>query len=125
MAAWKLACSFPGNNATFYVPPGTYNIDPVTFAGPCHDKRSPKVVIRGTLKAPASLGAFQDSNWIVFEDLIGLDLAGEPGNAVLDGQGVSAWEKTECLESKCSNLPIVSNYHISLILKFSLVFLML
>lgn len=61
--------------------------------------------------ALAKLSAFPDTNWIVFQDLRGINLTG--GNRVsnLDGQGeVEAWKQNSCSKSeKCKKLITVSS----------------
>ncbi|XP_052206890.1 exopolygalacturonase-like [Diospyros lotus] len=90
LAAWEDACAYNGN-ATLLVPNGAFFIGPVTLEGPCYNNQSPRISLRGTLKAPSSLNAFPTSSWIVFRGLQNFDLTGETGTATIDGQGMEAW----------------------------------
>ncbi|KAF5188190.1 Exopolygalacturonase [Thalictrum thalictroides] len=106
-SAWAAACSCSGGGpSTFLVPEGSFLVGPITFKGPC--KTTPKVEIRGTLKAPADLSAFHGlPTWIEFKDLSNLDITGS-GTGVVDGQGESSWAHGQCENSggKCKNNPI-------------------
>ncbi|KAF8369347.1 hypothetical protein HHK36_032631 [Tetracentron sinense] len=102
--AWNAACKYSGN-ATFFIPKGTFFLGPVSFNGPCYNKQSPKVEIRGTLKAPSSLNAFPAVTWIIFQGLHGFNLTGAE-TALLDAQGAEAWTQSDCLKKeKCDNFP--------------------
>ncbi|KAF8017484.1 hypothetical protein BT93_H2609 [Corymbia citriodora subsp. variegata] len=124
MAAWQEACAHR-SNSTLYVPNSTFLVRPISFAGPCRNLYSPRVEIRGTLKAPASLSEFKSDDWIAFRDLHGLVLTGETGRALLDGQGSEAWKDPSCHEkSRCdrlitslrlSNVSHATIYHINLL----------
>ncbi|KAK9287789.1 hypothetical protein L1049_016229 [Liquidambar formosana] len=87
-AAWEAACDYDGDS-TLFIPNGTFFVGPITFSGPCNNDQSPKVEIRGTLKAPSSLKAFPTPTWIMFRSLNGLRLTGGTGTATLDAQGPS------------------------------------
>ncbi|KAF5194617.1 Exopolygalacturonase, partial [Thalictrum thalictroides] len=105
-SAWVEACSYSAGQSTFLVPTGDFFVGPVTFKGPC--KTTPKVEIRGTLKAPTDLSAFHDiPTWIEFKDLSNLDITGS-GTGVVDGQGESSWAHGQCENSggKCKNNPV-------------------
>lgn len=109
MAAWKDACSDAGSSV-FLVPEGTFLVGAVSFSGPCHSNKSPKIEIGGTLKAPISLKAFPSSDWIVFTRLNGINLTGINSMAVLDGQGAQSWSEATCRQlMNCPNFPIVSS----------------
>ncbi|GAB4852329.1 hypothetical protein Ancab_016522 [Ancistrocladus abbreviatus] len=104
LSAWRDACNHPGKS-TLLIPPGIFYVGPLLFDGPCHHNQSPKMVIRGTLRAPSDVSVFLKPNWIVFHRLHGLIINGE-GNALLDGQGKEAWQDPSCQKkSKCDTLP--------------------
>ncbi|PIA44307.1 hypothetical protein AQUCO_01700128v1 [Aquilegia coerulea] len=105
-AAWADACSYAAGQSTFLVPKGDFLVGPVTFKGPC--QKTPKVEIKGTLKAPTDLKAFNDlPTWLEFKDLSDLNITG-CGTGVIDGQGESSYTHTGCQNSggKCKNFPI-------------------
>ncbi|KAI9195875.1 hypothetical protein LWI28_018963 [Acer negundo] len=105
LSAWDAACAH-AENATLYIPEGEFLLGPVTFSGPCSNGKSPNVEIRGTLMAQPELDAFPDSNWIKFEQLNGINVAGGNEEAILDAQGgVEAWKQPSCSKSeKCEKL---------------------
>ncbi|KAG9459436.1 hypothetical protein H6P81_003944 [Aristolochia fimbriata] len=110
MQAWTEACAFQGKGALL-IPQGTYLMGPVTFEGPCYNKGSPTVELRGTLKAPPGVDQFPTSAWITFRSLHGLVIA---GGGTIDGQGgLEAWTATECPnQNKCkimaSSMKVIS-----------------
>ncbi|KAL5849396.1 hypothetical protein ACOSQ4_007409 [Xanthoceras sorbifolium] len=120
LSAWDAACAH-AENATFYIPEGTFLLGPVTFSGPCSNKQSPSVKIRGTLMAQPDLDAFPNSDWIEFKQLNGTSVTGGNEETTLDGQGgVEAWKQPSCRKSeKCTELIIslrfsnVSNGNVS------------
>ncbi|XP_068660769.1 exopolygalacturonase-like [Aristolochia californica] len=99
MQAWNEACSFNGN-AALLIPEGTYLLGAITFEGPCFNKGSPAVELKGTLKAPPGVDSFPTSAWITFRSLHGLVIS---GGGTIDGQGgAEAWTVTSCPEkTKC------------------------
>ncbi|XP_028788933.1 polygalacturonase-like, partial [Neltuma alba] len=110
LAAWRDACSAAGNSVLL-IPEGTFLVGPVSFSGPCHNNQSPKIEIAGTLKAPRSSPAFLSSYWIVFRDLIGLNLTGINSMAMLDGQGAESWSNNACHKHKnCPSRPRSLNF---------------
>ncbi|GAB4852117.1 hypothetical protein Ancab_016307, partial [Ancistrocladus abbreviatus] len=54
LSAWRDACNHPGKS-TLLIPPGIFYVGPLLFDGPCHHNQSPKMVIRGTLRAPSDV----------------------------------------------------------------------
>ncbi|XP_048133925.1 exopolygalacturonase clone GBGA483-like [Rhodamnia argentea] len=109
LSAWEDACAHPGNS-TVYVPDNTFLVGPVSFTGPCRNPYSPKVEVRGILKAPKSPSQFPSNNWIVFRDLRGLVLTGETGRALFDGRGSEAWSDPSCQKkSRCNKLITVGS----------------
>ncbi|KAF9598213.1 hypothetical protein IFM89_025910 [Coptis chinensis] len=105
-ASWTDACKHAGNS-TFIVPRGEFLVGPVSFCGPCN--KSPNVEIRGTLKAPPDMSAFEDSAWLEFRDLSSINITGV-GTGMLDGQGEASYGRSGCHNpgGKCKNYPIVS-----------------
>ncbi|KAL5713157.1 galacturonan 1,4-alpha-galacturonidase [Ranunculus cassubicifolius] len=103
--AWKEACNYAGD-ATFLVPEGEFFLGPVSFCGPCHNSKSPKVEIKGTLKAPTDLTVFKEPTWLEFRDLCALNVSGF-STGVLDGQGESTYTHGGCHTSgaACKNYP--------------------
>ncbi|WJZ86605.1 hypothetical protein VitviT2T_006047 [Vitis vinifera] len=97
LAAWDDACNHPGKS-TLLVPNGTFFIGPISFIGPCQNNQSPKVEIRGTLKAPSSLKAFPTPSWIMFRQLQSLILTGETttNTSLFDAQGEESWRHADC-----------------------------
>ncbi|KAF9596346.1 hypothetical protein IFM89_008872, partial [Coptis chinensis] len=80
---WTDACKHAGDS-TFIVPRGEFLVGQVSFCGPCN--KSPNVEIRGTLKAPLDMSAFEDSTWLEFRDLSSINITGA-GTGMLDGYG--------------------------------------
>ncbi|XP_030463087.2 exopolygalacturonase-like [Syzygium oleosum] len=104
LSAWEEACAHH-SNSTLYVPNNTFLVGPLSFTGPCRNLYSPRVEVRGTLKAPTSPSKFPTNDWIVFRDLHGLVLTGETGRALFDGQGSEAWKDPSCQnKSRCDKL---------------------
>lgn len=110
MRAWKAACDHPGNSTMFYIPEGTFLLGPLLLNGPCYNKRSPRIEIKGTLRALPDLSKFPSTNWIVFKDLYGFNIVGASKIVALDGQGAEdAWKQSSCWEkSRCAKLVTVS-----------------
>ncbi|KAK3417984.1 hypothetical protein EUGRSUZ_H03964 [Eucalyptus grandis] len=124
LSAWEEACAHR-SNSTLYVPNSTFLVSPISFNGPCRYLYSPRVEVRGTLKAPMSPSEFPSNDWIVFRDLHGLVLTGETGRALFDGQGSETWKDPSChKKSRCdklitslrlSNVSNATIYHIDLL----------
>lgn len=96
-------------------------LGPVSITGPCHNNQPPKIVIKGTLMAPPNLSAFPDTNWIVFQDLHGINISGGNGEVPnIDAQGeVEAWKRNSCSTSeKCNKLITVSSTFLHYITEF-------
>ncbi|GAB4825117.1 hypothetical protein Ancab_007993 [Ancistrocladus abbreviatus] len=75
LSAWRDTCNHPGNS-TLLIPPGIFYVGPLLFDGPCHHNQFPKMMIRGTLRAPS------------------------------DVSGKEAWKDPSCQKkSKCDTLP--------------------
>ncbi|KAM0954408.1 putative endo-polygalacturonase [Dioscorea sansibarensis] len=107
LEAWNESCAYNGS-ARFVIPKGTFYVYPVTFAGPCYNHSSPKVVIQGTLNAPSSLDRFPKTKiaWLEFRVLSKLVIN---GGGVIDGQGAQVWPCVpHCGAGRKSNkMPIV------------------
>ncbi|KAJ8619478.1 hypothetical protein MRB53_028007 [Persea americana] len=101
LEAWKAACSFPGKS-WFVIPKGEFLLGEVSFEGPCRNKISPSVDIKGTLKAVKDLKAYSDKSWITFRRLDGLTIS---GGGILDGQGAEVWRPGGC-KKNCQMLPV-------------------
>ncbi|XP_054817760.1 exopolygalacturonase-like [Prosopis cineraria] len=87
LKAWKEACEWEGK-ARFWIPEGTFQLNPVIFDGPC--KGFMAFVIKGVLIAPA--GPFTDK-WINFRYVNNLAVF---GGGKLVGQGATAWHHNDC-----------------------------
>lgn len=109
LKAWEAACDYTGSS-TFYIPEGKFLLGPITFSGPCYKNQSPDVQIRGTLLAVPDLSAYPADDWIVFDNLQGFNLIGDPDEPTLDGQGgLDAWKQESCVQSaNCNRLITVS-----------------
>ncbi|KAF9604604.1 hypothetical protein IFM89_008048 [Coptis chinensis] len=70
-------------------------------------KSSPNVEIRGTLKDPSNISAFEDLAWLEFRDLSSINITGD-GTGMLDGQGEASYGRSGCHNAggKCKNYPI-------------------
>lgn len=86
--AWNAACNL-GSSATFLIPRGVFFVGPISFKGPCNNDQSPRVEIRGLVKAPEDPYAVKSIGWIEFRSLTGLVVT---GGGMLDGQGSESWK---------------------------------
>ncbi|KAK6930206.1 Glycoside hydrolase, family 28, partial [Dillenia turbinata] len=91
LAAWDAACDHI-EDSTLFIPEGTFFVGPIVFAGPCHNNKSPKVILNGTLIAPTSLQAFKKDTWIMFRNLHDFHVCGGTGSKLLDGQAEKVWK---------------------------------
>nr|QDK56791.1 polygalacturonase [Mangifera indica] len=108
LKAWEAACDYTGSS-TFFIPEGKFLLGPITFSGPCYKNQSPDVQIRGTLLAVPDLSAYPADDWIVFDNLQGFNLIGDPDEPTLDGQGgLDAWKQESCVQSANCNRLITS-----------------
>ncbi|KAK6930232.1 Glycoside hydrolase, family 28 [Dillenia turbinata] len=105
LEAWKAACNH-GGDSTFFIPEGTFLVGQIIFDGPCHNEGSPLVLLNGTLRAPSSPEAFNDDQWIQFQDLRELHVMGGTGTSLLDGQGQEAWSHPKKRPVKCQNITV-------------------
>jgi polygalacturonase len=94
--AFQAACASKGRSSLL-VPPGTYQLGPIKFGGPCPCSHI-TFDIKGTLVAPPDVKAFPGPAWIEFDALHELVVE---GGGIIDGQGQSAWTQT------CNNKAIV------------------
>lgn len=101
--AWKAACTYNGKS-WFVVPDGEFLLGEIEFEGPCTNKGSPTVEIRGTVKAVKDPSKFSDKSWITFRHVEGLNIS---GGGTLDGQGELAWDKNSDCHA-CKMLAVVS-----------------
>ncbi|KAL6620619.1 hypothetical protein ACP70R_035758 [Stipagrostis hirtigluma subsp. patula] len=96
--AWNAACT-AGDNVILNVPAGkTYQIWPVTLAGPCRDEI--KLLISGDIVAPESpddWGSGDRSNWLHFQRVQDLTVT---GGGIIDGRGQQWWEQSLCEEKR-------------------------
>ncbi|KAF9599081.1 hypothetical protein IFM89_033688 [Coptis chinensis] len=69
--------------------------------------KSPNVEIRGTLKAPPDMSAFEDSAWLEFGDLSSINIT-RAGTGMLDGHAEASYGRSGChnVRGKCKNYPI-------------------
>lgn len=87
MRAWEDACGYKGSSMLL-IGEGSFLVDNLTFSGPCFNGLSPKVLILGTLIAPANPTT---DVWVRFQSLRRLILTGGNGSAILNGQGAQTW----------------------------------
>ncbi|CAI9099500.1 OLC1v1036333C2 [Oldenlandia corymbosa var. corymbosa] len=101
LKAWKDGCEYEGKSRIL-IPKGTYEMNSVTFAGPC--KGAMSFLIKGTLLAPTNPALFLNyDTWIGFKYLDNLTVK---GGGVLDGRGKSAWKYNNCgFKRNCYRLP--------------------
>ncbi|MCD9646093.1 hypothetical protein HAX54_035618 [Datura stramonium] len=88
--AWMDACKWNGN-AALLIPLETFMVYGVNFIGPC--KGSLSFQIQGVIKAPTDPKLFCHDTWISFKGVNFLEIN---GGGTLDGQGFSAWNKSQC-----------------------------
>ncbi|RAL44220.1 hypothetical protein DM860_016466 [Cuscuta australis] len=95
LSAWKDACSWSGDTRLLFTIPQNYNflLYPITFRGPCNSQNV-HFLIMGTIVAPKSPSIWaerDESQWIAFQDIIGLQVYG-PGK--IDGNGKAWWDQS-------------------------------
>lgn len=101
---WKAGCAATGD-VKFLIPVGVYRIGPAVFDGPC-EGRSIFVNLQGYLKATTNLQEYVDDDWVRFQHIDNLTLA---GGGTFDGQGSFSWPYNRCPKNKnCKILPVVS-----------------
>ncbi|KAI9121689.1 hypothetical protein K1719_008722 [Acacia pycnantha] len=87
LKAWSQACGSE-EEATIYVPQGTFLVKPMTFDGPC--KKKVNFRIDGTIVAPRDYWSLGNSGyWMLFRKLDGVSVYGE---GTLDARGSSYWD---------------------------------
>ncbi|KAL5541317.1 hypothetical protein UlMin_044577 [Ulmus minor] len=102
MKTWVAACH-SNVKARVLIPPGSYRLGPVLFAGPCSGPGPIVVQVSGTLLADKDISLYEESAWIYFENIDGLMVTGR-GN--FHGQGEAAWKYNNCQGSNdCTQLP--------------------
>lgn len=86
LSAWSSACT-SREQATIYVPQGSFLLKQVTFSGPCKNKVEFK--IDGTLVAPKDYWSLGGSGeyWILFMKVDKLKIQG----GTIDGKGSGYW----------------------------------
>ncbi|KAM0908603.1 hypothetical protein ACQ4PT_015354 [Festuca glaucescens] len=91
--AWKAACG-TDDNTYLNVPAGkSYQIWPVTLAGPCRDEI--KLLISGNIVAPESPDEWRGGDrgkWLHFSGVSDLALS---GGGIIDGRGQQWWARAE------------------------------
>ncbi|XP_048427645.1 probable polygalacturonase At3g15720 [Pyrus x bretschneideri] len=115
--AWKAACGTAeaGDLTTLIVPPETFSLQPVIFAGPCTSKTMHFVVL-GNVVAPKTLDAWKkcpSHGWLEFVGVTNLIIN---GSGTIDGQG-SAWWRNEnnCKRPKGINFHKCDNLELNLL----------
>ncbi|KAL5990507.1 hypothetical protein ACLOJK_011409 [Asimina triloba] len=84
--AWAKAC-VSSHPATIYVPPGSYLLSQIVFAGPCNNRHI-SIEVQGRLVAPSNYAALSSSGrWILFHNVSGVSIYG----GTLDGRGPGLW----------------------------------
>lgn len=98
--AWKAACA-TGGNTYLNVPAGkSYQIWPVTLAGPCRGEI--KLMISGNIIAPESPEEWADGDqgrWLHFSGVGDLSLS---GGGIVDGRGQQWWAGA-CEDENCTS----------------------
>ncbi|XP_044971916.1 probable polygalacturonase At1g80170 [Hordeum vulgare subsp. vulgare] len=98
--AWKAACA-TGGHTYLNVPVGkSYQIWPVTLAGPCRDEIN--LLISGNIIAPESPEEWSDGDqgrWLHFRGVGDLSLS---GGGIVDGRGQQWWAGT-CEDENCTS----------------------
>lgn len=87
--AWNAACAH-GGAARFLIPEGTFLVGPIMFLGPCFNRTSPSIEIKGKVLAPSSPNSIPTIGWIEFRSLNKLVVG---GGGVVDGQGADTWKQ--------------------------------
>lgn len=105
--AWQKACECT-TPSKLLIPPGTYDLAPVVFGGPC--KNPVTVEVQGTLKTSTDKSAYtKERAWLLFEEIDHLTITGNK-QGVFDGQGSCFWKDSKCRHNNnCRlELPAVS-----------------
>nr|XP_011460012.1 PREDICTED: exopolygalacturonase-like isoform X2 [Fragaria vesca subsp. vesca] len=106
LKAWSEACNWDGR-ARVVIPSKTFKLFPVLFSGPCKGRIA--FIIKGTLLASNSPSAVSSENWINFENVDQLTVA---GGGTLDAQGPSVWSLNDCNTNPgCKALPISMTFN--------------
>ncbi|ERN16472.1 hypothetical protein AMTR_s00052p00215380 [Amborella trichopoda] len=90
--AWKAPCEWKGPSR-LVIPEGTFLVGPVLFKGPCPSTSPMVVQVKGKVKASTDMTKYPLDNWIVFQYVDGLVVA---GGGTFDDQGTSAWSLNQC-----------------------------
>ncbi|OIW13718.1 hypothetical protein TanjilG_08060 [Lupinus angustifolius] len=89
MNAWRIACKSPGQNKLL-IPQGRFLVSSMYFAGPCMAPLPITVQVVGTVLATTDISDYENVEWLMFEDIDGLNLI---GGGTFDGQGHNSWSR--------------------------------
>ncbi|KAL5997935.1 hypothetical protein ACLOJK_008869 [Asimina triloba] len=95
--AWAKACA-SSHPSTIHVPPGSYLLSQIVFAGPCRN-HAISIQLEGRLVPPSNYATVStSSHWLLFHTVRGVSIYG----GTLDGRGSGLWA---CKASQRSDCP--------------------
>ncbi|XP_061349145.1 polygalacturonase-like [Gastrolobium bilobum] len=94
MDAWRATCNTTVQSRLF-VPAGRFLVSSMFFAGPCRTPHPVTIQVQGTVAATTDISEYENTDWLMFEDLNGLKIV---GGGTFDGQGKESWAFTENCE---------------------------
>lgn len=116
MTAWQKVCKSTPDQSVFLVPKGKFVVSTMFFAGPCTPPNPVTIQLEGTMLAPTDASEYVNGDWLMFQDLVGINIV---GGGCLDARGHKMWpffEDCDVKPSTCVRLPAVSSTLYNLIL---------
>ncbi|XP_027338295.1 exopolygalacturonase-like [Abrus precatorius] len=95
MDGWRAACQSKVQ-ARLLIPPGRFVVSSMFFSGPCLTPGPITIQVVGTVVATTDISEYENSEWLMFQNLAGLKLI---GGGTFDGMGKSSWSNSENCEA--------------------------